>query len=323
MPIHHQAAKWPSPAAQWIADTDSTWAAILAVSDLARRGNLPDKAMTYAVDSPGTLRQVPTQDPKGLIAWNPGQGWQPAQELPAGVRDLLELYLPVCSTSAKDTLTVGHLGQSLDGCIATKSGDSCYVTGRQNILHLHRMRALCDAVVVGAETVARDDPRLTTRLVPGESPVRVVLDPRRRLPAGHRIFMDGEAPTLLICAVGQGLMSATRVGEAAVAAVATHGGNGHLDLAAVLQELHSRGLRRVFVEGGGVTVSAFLLAGLLDRLQVAIAPVIIGDGRRGLQLPATATMGDCRRPHCRIFQMGGDILFDCIPEKGEGREGGE
>ena len=97
------------------------------------------------------------------------------------------------------------------------------------------------------------------------------------------------------------------------------GPRGRLCLHAVLQELHRRGLRRVFIEGGGVTVSAFLREGLLDRLQVAVAPVIIGDGRRGLQLPPAAGMGDCRRPRCRVFSMGTDVLFDCERERREER----
>ena len=90
---------------------------------------------------------------------------------------LIDLYLPICSATGARPITVGHLGQSLDGFIATHAGESQFVTGEENILHLHRMRALCDAVVVGAGTVAADDPQLTTRHVSGPSPLRVVLDP--------------------------------------------------------------------------------------------------------------------------------------------------
>jgi riboflavin-specific deaminase-like protein len=259
------------------------------------------------MDRSGRLVAVDARDPRALLLWDPQLGWRPGRDLSSEVRDLLDLYLPVVGGGPRETRTIGHLGQSLDGCIATKSGDSCYVTGPENILHLHRMRALCDAVVVGAETVASDDPRLTTRLVVGDNPVRVILDPRGRLTRGHRVFTDAEAPTLLICSADPG--------------GATHGADvvrmdmidprARLDLDAVLRVLHERGLRRVFVEGGGVTVSAFLQSGLLDRLQIAIAPVVIGDGRRGLQLPQTETMGDCLRPPCRIFSMGSDLLFDC------------
>src|SRR5207247_8538033 len=75
--------------------------------------------------------------------------------------------------------------------------------------------------------------------------------------------------------------------------------------------LRERSCKRIFVEGGGVTVSAFLEANLLDRLQMAIAPLIIGDGRPAIRLPARATLGDCHRPRYRVFRMGGDVLFDC------------
>jgi len=182
------------------------------------------------------------------------------------------------------------------------------VTGPANITHLHRMRALCDAVVVGAETVARDDPRLTTRQVRGKDAVRVVLDPGRRLESTHRLFSDGQAPTIVVCAGDRNLADAS-LGQAEVIGVAARG--GRLDLAAVLDVLHRRGLRSVFVEGGGITVSTMLSAGLLDRLHVAIAPLIIGAGRPGLRLPAPASLDQCPRPPARIFRMGADILFDC------------
>jgi riboflavin biosynthesis pyrimidine reductase len=79
----------------------------------------------------------------------------------------------------------------------------------------------------------------------------------------------------------------------------------------VLRLLRERGCARVFVEGGGVTVSAFLEADLLDRLQIAIAPLLIGDGRPAIRLSAHVRLRDCRRPGYRVFRMGGDVLFDC------------
>ncbi len=222
--------------------------------------------------------------------------------------ELAELYLPVCGPGAGEPLTVGHLGQTLDGRIATESGVSRYVTGADNILHLHRMRALCDAVVVGAETVRQDDPQLTTRLVPGESPVRVVIDPRRRLGAGYRVFQDGQAPTLLAC--GEDRAHEPRPG-AGVEVLGLPVRHGQLDLRALRTRLSERGLRAVFVEGGGVTVSRFLQQGVLDRLHVAVAPLILGSGRHGLTLPVVGTLEEALRPRTRVFRMGADVLFDC------------
>jgi riboflavin-specific deaminase-like protein len=202
-------------------------------------------------------------------------------------------------------VTVAHLGQSLDGFIATYSGDSRYVNGRGNLLHLHRMRALCDALVVGAGTIAADDPQLTTRLVPGPNPVRVVVDPERRLAAHYRVFTDGVAPTLLACRASN---APTHHGAADVLPVGDR--DGAFDLAALLAALRARGHARVFVEGGGRTVSGFLAAGLLDRLQIAVAPLIIGDGRPGIRLAAPVRLGECRRPAARVYRMGDDVLYD-------------
>ena len=84
-----------------------------------------------------------------------------------------------------------------------------------------------------------------------------------------------------------------------------------LDVAEVTRLLRARGCHRIFVEGGGVTVSMFLEANLLDRLQVAIAPLIIGNGRPAIRLPPRATLSDCRRPPYRVFRMGSDVFFDC------------
>jgi riboflavin-specific deaminase-like protein len=172
---------------------------------------------------------------------------------------------------------------------------------------MHRLRALCDAIVVGAGTVAADDPRLTTRLVPGPNPLRVVLDPRRRLAARHAVFGDGAAPTLLICDAERAREGA-RIGQAEVAGIPCR--DGRLDLAAVLATLLARGCSRVFVEGGGVTVSAFLGAGLVDRLHVTVAPVLIGAGRPGLRLGAVESLRDARRPAHRVYRMEQDLLFD-------------
>src|SRR5581483_6926427 len=229
----------------------------------------------------------------------------------------LDLYLPIASATARHPIAIGHLGQSLDGFIATHSGESQFVTGEENILHLHRMRALCDAVVVGAGTVAADDPQLTTRKVSGPSPLRVVLDPARRLGEHFKLFTDNSADTLYICTHDAVRDGESHVGQAQIVSVAeTPSG---IDVAEVLGILRTRGCHRVFVEGGGVTVSMFLEANLLDRLQVAIAPLIIGSGRPAIRLPAREALSECRRPKYRVFRMGGDVFFDCdLRDLGEG-----
>src|SRR5882724_10160038 len=99
-----------------------------------------------------------------------------------------DLFGPLRSGTVDDLVVVGQIGQSLDGRIATESGHSHYINGAEGLAHLHRLRALVDAVVVGIGTVLADDPQLTVRRVAGPHPARVVIDPRGRLPAGARLL---------------------------------------------------------------------------------------------------------------------------------------
>lgn len=227
------------------------------------------------------------------------------------VARLFELYLPLCTPPAARPLVIGHLGQSLDGKIATECGNSHFINGAPNILHLHRMRALVDGILVGAGTVAADNPQLTVRLCEGPSPTRIVLDTNRRLQDNHRLFNDGAAPTLLVCAQDQ-VNGSTHIGRAELLGVPRAG--DWIDVQALLSALAARGVRSLLVEGGGVTISRFLRAGALSRLQITIAPVIIGSGRPGVVLPTIARMDEALRPPIRRFEFGDDVLFECVFE---------
>ena len=242
------------------------------------------------------------------LAWDPGSGWslRLAPDDPRAA--FVDLYLPLLNATSARPIALGHLGQSLDGFIATPSGDSQFVTGEENLLHLHRLRALCDAVIVGAGTVAADDPQLTTRLVEGPSPLRVVFDPARRVSPTAKVFSDGAARTLYVCSRSKLGANEARLGDAEVVGLDDAPGPAMVQLVALLRV---RGCARIFVEGGGVTVSAFLEAGLLDRLQIAIAPLLIGEGRPAIRLAPHTNLSDCRRPSYRVFRMGSDVLFDC------------
>lgn len=310
----------PDPFDERAEGTGAAWAVAFAAAQRAEGLSESGRSTTFAVDwgiaeaagderAETILREVPGDAAEAVLAWRPESGWVlglPADDPRAA---LIDLYLPICSATKQHPITVGHLGQSLDGFIATHSGDSQFVTGPENIVHLHRMRALSDAIVVGAGTVAADDPQLTTRHVSGPSPLRVVLDPMRRLGEQYKVFRDNRAETLYVCGRSVVAPGESHFGRAALVAVADTP-NG-LDVAEVLRLLRARGCHRIFVEGGGVTVSMFLEANLLDRLQVAIAPLIIGNGRPAIRLPPRATLSDCRRPSYRVFRMGGDVFFDC------------
>ena len=298
----------------------------------------PTQTSTPAIQAPTAVDDIPADWPAlwqqmlqlrasghagAPLRWCAQQGWLLADEGSARRADLFQLYKPLLDARQAPGAApwlVAQLGQSLDGFVATATGDSYYVNGPHCLLHLHRLRALCDAVLVGAGTVAIDNPQLTTRRVPGPQPTRVVVDPAARLDGQSRVFRDAQAHSLWVCDAQHAATARARLGSArgphAAEVLAVE---GLLDAYAeptgyrpecVVQALAARGLRMLFVEGGGMTVSRFFTAGVLHRLHLVVAPVLIGQGRRGLRAPAHDVMADCPRPPARTLSLGEDMLWD-------------
>ena len=217
-----------------------------------------------------------------------------------------DIFGPLRSGKVDDLLIVGQIGQSLDGRIATESGHSKYINGPEGLVHLHRLRALVDAVVVGVGTAVADDPQLTVRRVAGLQPTRVVIDPKARLCADARMFVDNGVRRLLV--TEEGARCEPPSGVEIVALPAT---DGQIAPSAILAALASRGMRRILIEGGANTVSRFLEAGCLDRLHVMVAPIILGTGGPGLILPPLDRADQAQRMPVRVHKIGDDVLFDC------------
>lgn len=228
----------------------------------------------------------------------------------ASAAGLSPLYGPLLAepTAQDGCFVLGRLTQSLDGRIATGSGASFWIGGPGDVLHTHRLRALFDAVVVGAGTVRHDDPRLTTRLCPGPSPVRVVVDTERRLGTEHRVFGNDGPPTLLLCA--DDAAGADPPGTTEIVRLPRPPVGRGLASHTILAALAARGLRRVFVEGGGVTVSRFLADGALDRLHVTVAPLLLGAGIPGFTLPCPGEPANGMKLSWAPHRLGDDLLFD-------------
>ena len=228
------------------------------------------------------------------------------------VADMLACLLPLARW--RGPLVIGQIGQSLDGRICTDSGDSHYVNGGAALVHLHRLRALVDCVLVGVGTVEADRPRLTVRHVAGPDPVRAVLDPRGRAPVDASPLAPEPDPAPTLHLVDAARIDRLAPPAAHVRRVPLHKTgeelHGVVAPAEVLAALASAGCRRVLVEGGSTTLSRFFEAGALDRLHVLVAPLLIGSGRPGLSLPPIERLRDAARPKARRYWLDDDTLFD-------------
>jgi riboflavin-specific deaminase-like protein len=227
----------------------------------------------------------------------------PAQGLPPPWGELFE---PLRTGAADDLVVIAQIGQSLDGRIATASGHSKYINGPAGLAHLHRLRSLVDAVIIGVGTALADDPLLTVRRVAGPHPARVVLDPNGRLPDSAKVFASDGVRRLLVTAEGT---PCTLNSEVEVLTLPAAG--GRIAPPAILTALAKRGLRRILIEGGADTVSRFLAAGCLDRLHVVVAPIILGSGRASFDLSPVERADQALRTPMRTYRLDEEVLFDC------------
>lgn len=201
------------------------------------------------------------------------------------------------------------LATSLDGRIATALGESRWITGEPAREAVHRLRAEHDAVVVGISTALADDPELTVRLASydGPQPARVVLDSRQRLsPLSKLARTAREVPTYVV-ATGEPNPELIAAGVRVLRVRAI--GEDRPELESVVEALAAKGLRRLFVEGGGQVASSFVRSGLVNRLEWFRAPLLIGaEGRACLGALAVAALAEA--PHLRrveVRELGPDL----------------
>ena len=217
-----------------------------------------------------------------------------------------DLFGPLCAGTVDDLVVVGQVGQSLDGRVATATGHSKYINCPAGIEHLHRLRALVDIVVVGVGTALADNPQLTVRQVAGPQPARAVIDPRGRLGANARLFADDGVRRLLITTDGS-----RTTPPLGVEGIALPAEDGNIAPSAIVAALAGAGMRRILIEGGADTVSRFIAARCLDRLHVNVAPVILGAGGPGIELPPLERADQAHRMQVRVHKIEDDVLFDC------------
>ncbi len=201
-----------------------------------------------------------------------------------------------------------HFAQSLDGRIATSTGDSRWISGEETTRFAHALRAAADAVLVGSGTALTDNPLLTVRHVAGKQPMRVVLDTRGRVPASAQLFQDTTARTLHVTRFPFDAPLSPHVERCALPV--SRSGEG-IDLDALLLALAERDTRELLVEGGRGVITSFLREGLVDRLVVTIAPLVIGSGIEAVGDLGTRTLAEALRLELRrVLHVGGDVLLE-------------
>jgi diaminohydroxyphosphoribosylaminopyrimidine deaminase/5-amino-6-(5-phosphoribosylamino)uracil reductase len=220
------------------------------------------------------------------------------------------LFEPFQRSHAERPFIVAQLGQSLDGRIATRTGDSRYIGAAPSLDHLHRIRAHVDAVVVGIGTVLADDPQLNVRRCEGRNPARIVVDSRGKLPAAAKCLAGEDGARRIVFRApgiaGEPLPVGVERVELPVDA------RGHFALPALAQAWARLGFDKVLLEGGARLVSQAIDAGIVDRLHLMISAMILGSGQPGLELAPIDRISQALRPQVTVISLGqGDVLFDC------------
>ena len=219
---------------------------------------------------------------------------------------LQAIFEPLRGARADGMVVIGQIGQTMDGRIATVTGQSKYVNGLDGLSHLHQLRALVDAIVIGVGTALADNPQLTVRLVHGKNPARVVIDPRGRLPHQSLVWQDDGIRKIWVVEDGVDVHPLPQIELIRLPAI-----DGRIDPLQILQTLSAAGLKRVLVEGGAETISRFMSAGCLDRLHLIVAPIVMGSGRPSFNLPPIEHMDQAQRLPVKTHLLGNEILFDC------------
>lgn len=264
-------------------------------------------------------------DPWALSSGSSPWFYSRGPALPCHLLTAFRLYLPCLTghhiaSQNRSPWVSGHLAQTLDGKIAAASGHSQWISNHADRKHAHRLRALHDAVLVGRSTVEKDNPRLTVREVRGENPARVVLDRQCHLLAGgkrYRIFCEPGNNWLLHSDSLDKVQERYTIPEKVTPLPIRNQEQGNdsklMDLKAVLEAIWSIGIRSVFVEGGGKTLSFFLAAGRADLLHLHIAPILLGSGLPSFQLPPVERIQEGTHFHMTHFYLDKEILLECVP----------
>ena len=220
--------------------------------------------------------------------------------LNSDLKILMESYLQIIFNKSKYPYIFGHLAQTLDGYIATESGESRYISSIDNLEHLHMLRAISDVVLVGSNTVKFDNPKLTTRLVKGPNPMRVVIDKNDAIKNSCNLLKNKDRKGFKI------ISDRLKPNDKNIFLLPLK--KDEFRIADIISLLKSLGNKIIFIEGGGSIISHFYRKKFLNRLHLCISPILIGRGINSFIIDKDVKINEAKIKKISYIKMGKDIL---------------
>ena len=211
-------------------------------------------------------------------------------------RECCEILAPILINNKK--ILFGQIGQSLDGKIALNNGNSHYINEKDSITYLHCLRSISDAVLVGVNTIIKDNPLLTTRKITGSNPIRIIIDPSLKLTNKYKIFKDNNTNIIFT-----NTSSKKKLKNSVIITFPKKNFTKN-----IYKYLKSMSLNNILIEGGPTTLSKFIDLKLLNIMQFIISPTLIGSGIDSLKLKPITNLNKAIRVKNTISKLGKEII---------------
>ena len=210
----------------------------------------------------------------------------------------LNILIPILRKNKK--LVIAQIGQSIDGRIALKNGNSHYINNPKSIIYLHCLRSISDAIIVGSNTIKKDNPLLTTRKIKGTSPQRIIIDGRLSLNNKYKIFNDGNENIIFTKSSKK-----IRLNNSTIIRLKEKNFTKNL-----IKQLKKLKYKNVLVEGGSKTISELINNKYIDIVQFMIAPILIGSGISSLNLKEISNLNKAIRPKYNFNKLENEIIIN-------------
>ncbi len=213
-------------------------------------------------------------------------------------QSILNILFPILRNNKK--LVIAQIGQSIDGRIALNNGNSHYINNPKSIIYLHCLRSISDAIIVGSNTIKKDDPLLTTRKIKGTNPKRIIIDGSLSLNNKYKIFNDGYENIIFTKSNKKIRLNNSKI-------IRLKEKNFTKNLITQIKKLK---YKNILVEGGSKTISELINNKYIDILQFMIAPILIGSGINSLNLKEISNLNKAIRPKNNFNELDNEIIVN-------------